>query len=324
MIPTWMDWMLLVAERLGRQTYWSIPWLRVWRRRLPGRCAVQAARRQALGEHLESIGVRQGALVMAHVSVSGLRLIDASQPAAVPGGFLSVAREIVDDLLERVGETGTLVMPTHAHYQSDNDYEWPSPDEPPTKYDPERTPCEVGLANEFFWRRKDVRRSLHPYNTLAARGPLTDELLRDNLNEDKPLPHGVHSAYHRFCEHDGLVVSIGVPLRRVLTLIHVAEEVRDEKWPVKDFWGERSYDVKIDGQFRTVVVRQQRPEFSKFCLCLRKVGRDLVREGILHEGTAEGVRVDWANAREVFQYMTARNENSTYPYYWTGLPRRRR
>ena len=102
MVPAWLDWGPLAAERLGRHVYWSIPWLRTWRRRLPRRAIVQTARRQVLCEYLESIGAGRGSLVMAHVSVSGLNLIDDAQPKTASGGFITVARQIVDDLLERL------------------------------------------------------------------------------------------------------------------------------------------------------------------------------------------------------------------------------
>ena len=60
-----------------------------------------------------------------------------------------------------------------------------------------------------------------------------------------------------------------------------------------------------------------------FCLCLRKVRRDLVRAGILHETSVGGVRVDWARSREIFDYCMSRNEKSPYPYYWPWLLRRK-
>ena len=43
-----------------------------------------------------------------------------------------------------------------------------------------KTPSAVGLVNELFRRQPGVQRSLHPYNTLAARGPLAAELLRQS------------------------------------------------------------------------------------------------------------------------------------------------
>ena len=218
-----------------------------------------------------------------------MRMTRTSRPlSSQPQGTL------VEDVLGLLGPTGTLVMPTHAVYQNADGFAAPHARRTPVVYDPARTPCGVGLANELFRRRPGVERSLHPYNTLSACGPLAAELFRDNLNGSKPLAHGVGSGYYRFCCHNGLVVSIGVPLRRCLTLVHVAEDVRDQDWPIRDYFEERSYVVRTGSDEKCWIVRQPRPGYAMFCLCLRKATRDLARAGILHESTVGGVRVDWA------------------------------
>jgi aminoglycoside 3-N-acetyltransferase len=325
-MPAIVDGLLLAAERLGRQVYWSSPRLRSWvkQRRAHSKPTPQIASRQKLKQYLQEIGVRPGALVMAHTSVTGLRWEESSLQESHQGNFLTVANQLLDDLLELVGNTGTLVMPTHAHYQVENDYGLRSDPNVPIVYDPKKTPCIVGVVNELFWRRKGTERSLHPFNTLAACGPLAHELLRDNLNENKPLPHGVYSGYYRFCQHNGLVVSVGVSLRQCLTLAHVAEDIRDQQWPIKDFFVERPYVVRIDGRDQTVVVRQWSAEYSVACLCWHKVVRDLARDGVVHEGMVGNVHVDWARAKDVLQYFMSRNATSSYPYYWPWLVRRNR
>jgi aminoglycoside 3-N-acetyltransferase len=320
--PAWSDVLLLVAERTAKQLYWSAPrlWGRMRRLGIRRRSRVQAAGREELRQHLAQIGVAEGALVMAHTSASGVMLSGRTGQDS-ESSFLTVAGRLVDDLVDLVGQTGTLVMPTHPAYPATGACQQTGGDAGVTVYDPARTPSGVGLANELFRRRQGVQRSLHPYNTLSACGPLAGELLHDNLNECKPLAHGVHSGYYRFCQRNGLVVSIGIPLRRCLTLLHVAEDVRDRDWPVKDFFVERRYIVCIDGRDQPWVVRQPRPEYLMYCLCWRKATRDLLRAGILHEGRVGGLRVDWAHSREVFDFCMSRNQASPYPYYGTWLVR---
>lgn len=327
-LPFWIDGLLLAAERLGRLAYWSVPPLRAWvrRRRLSARPTPQVADRQEFKQFLREVGVTRGALVMAHTSTAGLTLTERTGQEQRSSNPALVAKRLVDDLLELLGETGTLVMPTHARYQTEDEYGLHADPQRVVKYDPAKTPCGVGLANELFWRRRDVQRSLHPYNMLAARGPMASELLHDNLNQFKPLPHGIHSGYYRFCQKGGLVVGIGVPLGTYMTLIHVAEEVRDRDWPIADFFEERSYVVRVNGRDETHVVRQTRLKYPMFCLCMRKVRRDLLSEGILHEAAVGSVRVDWADSRDALEYFLSRNKGkgSTYPYYWTWLVRKRR
>lgn len=333
----WKDSLLLASELAARNVYWRVPRLRAWlqRRRAHRQPTPQVADRQQLKEYLRSIGVVDGALVMAHTSMSGLKLTSNSKTILFPPNGeqgtpslgeksmhpLLVAEQLVGDLVELVGATGTLVMPTHAAYQTPESNTSDADLRTPILYDPAKTPCSVGLVNELFRRRKGVKRSLYPYNMVAAYGPLTDELLRDNLNSSKPLPHGVHSAYYRFCQRNGLVISIGIPLGGCMTLVHTAEDVRDEAWPVKEFFEEKRYLVRMDGRDEMVVVRHQRPEYAMFCRSQRKCIRDLVGEGILHEGMVGSVRVDWARSKEVFDYLMCRNENRPYPFYCTWLVR---
>ncbi len=321
-LPYWKDTLLLAAELAARNVYWRMPRLRAWvkRRQARRRGAPQVADHAEFKDYLRSIGVVKDALVMAHSSTTGLRFSDGSQPASDVVNGMKTAKQLLDDLMELVGETGTLVMPTHVAYQTRKTEKDGVPGEP-LRYDPSASSCNVGLANELFWRLRGTQRSLHPYNTLAARGPLASELLHDNLNESKPLPHGIHSGYYRICQRNGLVVSIGIPLRRCMTIMHTAEDARDSDWPTPGFFEDKRYIVRTEGQEREWIVRQRRAEYSKFCLCIRKFMRDLMREGILHEGAVGGVRVDWAHSREILDFLLARNANTPYPYYLTWLVR---
>lgn len=324
--PFWKDLLLLAAEVAARQVYWRLPRIRAWvkQRRARRHHPAQVADRAELKKFLQSIGVTEGALVMAHTSTLGLTLTEgAIVPAKAPGVF-TTATQLVDDLMELVGTTGTLVMPTHAIYQSANDYGLAADPAKPIKYDPATTPCGVGLANELFRRRKGVQRSLYPFNMVAAYGPLTEELLRNNLNETKPLPHGVYSPYYRLCQKNALVVSIGPSLGDCMTLVHAAEDARDEDWPVKDFFEEKQYLVRIEGRDQPVVVRHQRVEYSMYCRCRQKSIRDLVEDGIIHQGMVGTVRVEWAHAREVFDYLMSKNRVRPYPFYCTWLVGRKK
>ena len=316
-----LDSALLAGEYISRQIYFRSAWLRNALKRFNSvsNLPLQVASRNELRDYLREIGVVQGALVMAHTSVTNVRLVDADN-AVDRGSFLTAAKNLVEDLLSLVESAGTLLMPTNPQYQIDDiNYSKAERAAKVISYDPQRTPCAVGLVNELFWRRQGVLRSLHPYNPLAAKGPLAEELLRDNLNANEPLPHGIDSAYYRFCSQNGLVISLGVPLWYALTVIHVPEEIRDVDWPINDFFEKRRYSIRINGQDEIHIVRQRRFEYAMFNCCNRKVRRDLLREGILHEGKVGGIIVDWTNSREVYDYFMERNRKSPYPYYGVSL-----
>jgi aminoglycoside 3-N-acetyltransferase len=306
----------LTGEVFFRQLYWRSPLLRrAFSRLLAGKKnEIHFVPRQELKDFLREIGVKEGALVMAHTSVTHLRIMESGEDAARTT-FATTAQRLVNDLLELVGSSGTLVMPTNPAYQTE-DFQRTTAERRNVvlAYDPRRTPCGVGLANELFRRRRDVVRSLHPYNTLAACGPLADSLFENNLNEDEPLPHGVYSSYYRLCERNALIIGVGATLRKYMTLVHVGEDVRDAEWPIKNFFERRQYRIEIDGQEELHTVRQRRSEFGRLC-SLRKVFLDLVREGILQRRMIAGFPLDWASAKDVFDYIMHKNRNSHYPYY---------
>ena len=318
-----LDGLLLAGEWSFRQLYWRSALLRNWikRQRATKATPIQVAPRQDLIDYLRVIGVTPGALIMAHTSVTGLSFDPEALSKGQTPNSLQVAQDLVFMLEELIGDTGTLVMPTHPVYKNRSGS--PNVEAAPPIYNPRTTPCGVGLANELFWRQDGTQRSLYPHNTLAARGPLAESFLANNLNDSKPLPHGTHSGYHRFCQRNGLLISIGVPLASCFTLVHAAEEARDEHFPVRDFFEERNYLLRHAGQDRPVTIRKTRTEFMMFSLCIRKLRRDLVAAGILHEGRVGTIRVDWAFSNDVFRFISDRNRTTTYPYFGTSLVARK-
>lgn len=307
------DTLLVLIERLSRQIYWSWPELRRWRSR-KGHSAkpiLQQCMRDDLLRYLGEIGVEHSAFVMAHTGIDGVEIVDDRRQG--PINAITQANTLMEDLVQLVGPGGTLVMPTHARYQTE-ELSGVQANCGMTTYDPRRSPCGVGLVNELFWRRKGVQRSLFPYNMLAACGPLADELLHDNLNERHPTPHGSDSGYYRMCQRNGLIVSVGVRLRECITIAHVVEEVRAD-WPIKDFFTERQCRVVQDGVAKEWTVRLRRDEYAKYSYCRKKLGRDLVAEGVIHEGRVGTMRVDWARAGEVFQFFWRKTAKRPYPYY---------
>lgn len=311
----------MTGECIAKQFYWRSTRLRntIERLRDDKKTNALVVDRTELRDFLREIGVVEGALVMAHTSVTNLRLSNSSA-GETPGGFMATADRLLNDLLGLLGPAGTLVMPSNPAYQTEDALRPDAERDVEIAYDPLRTPCAVGLTNELFRRRRGTLRSLHPYNPLAASGPLAEKLLENNLNDSEPLPHGIHSGFYRLCQRNGLIIGIGVTLRKYMTLVHVGEDVRDAEWPIKDFFERRRYRIHINGQDELHVVRQRRPKFGMFCT-IRRCFFDMAEEGIIHHGALHGLTVDWASAREVYDFMMEKNLHSHYPYDGVKLMR---
>lgn len=128
-----------------------------------------------LAQALTALGVQRGDTLLVHSSLKAL--------GWVPGGALAV----VQALLDAVGDTGTLVVPTQTGENSDP-AGWARPPVPPgwwpviraetPGFDPERTPSQgMGAVPEQVRTWPEARRSSHPQTSFAALGPRSAEVV---------------------------------------------------------------------------------------------------------------------------------------------------
>ena len=146
-----------------------------------------------LVSQLRALGVQPGGVLLVHTSLSKV----GTGP-----------RELIDALLEAVGNEGTLVMPSMA-------------DDDDTPFDPTSMPCRaVGLLADTFWRMPGVLRSDNPH-AFAAHGPLASRITQPHPID---IPHGVDSPPGRVFQLNGSILLIGVG-HDCSTTVHVAEAI---------------------------------------------------------------------------------------------------
>lgn len=171
-----------------------------------------------LVEDLRALGLRAGATVLVHSSLSAL--------GWVCGGPVAV----IDALLEVLGASGTLMMPTHTSVLSEPshwcnppvpDWWWPIIRDNTPAYRPDVTPTlGMGIIPETFRKMDGVLRSTHPQDSFAAFGPQAARLteghaLERGLGEGSPLG--------RLYALDGSVLLLGVD-HDSNTSLHLAED----------------------------------------------------------------------------------------------------
>ena len=143
---------------------------------------------------LRRLGVQRGMDVMVHSSLSRI--------GEVEGG----AATVVEALLEAVGRSGTLLMPSFNHRAAQ-------------VYNRMTTPTTNGAIPDAFWRHPEALRSEHPTHAVAALGPRAERYCADHLEAgiwepESPIGQLIHTG--------GWLLTLGVT-HNSTTAYHVAE-----------------------------------------------------------------------------------------------------
>jgi aminoglycoside 3-N-acetyltransferase len=253
---------------------------------------------------LRVLGVEPGVTLMVHSSLSAL--------GYVTGG----AHAVVLALLEAVGTTGTLVMPTHSTDLTDPgvwsnppvpEAWWPSIREEMPAFDPVLTPTRhMGAIVECFRHVTGVVRSTLPTVSAAAVGPNARF-----ITEGHALAMGLGelSPQARVYELDGSVLLLGVSHANN-TALHLAER---RSAPADAAVNSESSPVLIDGERRWVTydsLDDDPSDFTEIGEAFAAIGRE--RVGPVGAGVARLMRsrdlvdfaTDWMNEHRTWRRGT--------------------
>jgi aminoglycoside 3-N-acetyltransferase len=172
---------------------------------------------QSLTEKLWGCGLTEGQIVLVHLAMSKM------------GWVVGGAEAMILALLAAVGDSGTIIMPTHSSANTDP-YMWQNPPVPEQwwqkvrehtpAYNPLTTPTRgMGVVPELFRTWPGVIRSAHPAFSMAALGPQAEYLVDDHALEEDI---GNRSPLGKLYQLDGHVLLLGVDHRNN-TSLHLAE-----------------------------------------------------------------------------------------------------
>lgn len=156
-----------------------------------------------------AVGLAEGDLVLVHSALRKLGPVD--------GG----ADTVIDALLETVGPTGTVAVPTHT-------FEIVGSRQP--VFHQTLSPANVGVLTNVFRQRPNAVRNLHPTHSVAAIGPRAAEFV---ACPDMTTPAAADSPYGKLRDWGGKVMIIGPGLERC-TFFHGCEQWAGMPWAVSE------------------------------------------------------------------------------------------
>ncbi|MHB9134795.1 MAG: AAC(3) family N-acetyltransferase [Armatimonadota bacterium] len=143
---------------------------------------------------LHLLGLGGGDNLFVHSSLSSIGYVDGGADA------------VVDALLDVLGPTGNLLVPTFTY-------------SPTTFFDVQNSPGKTGKITEAVRRRPNAVRSWSPTHSVSVLGPEAEALTAGHM---AMAPMAVGSPIDRLAERDGWVLLLGVGHRSNST-VHIGE-----------------------------------------------------------------------------------------------------
>ena len=194
---------------------------------------------------LATLGVASGDIVLVHSSFDAFV------------GFKGKPSDVIAALMDAVGPTGTLLMPTLPF--SGTAVAWVK-DHP--LFDVARTPSRMGLITELFRRSPGVIRSVHPTHPVAAWG--RDAAAMTAGHHLARTPCGEPSPFAQLLERRGKILLLGADISS-LTFFHLTEELLEPRLPVSPFTQETFHltSKQRDGSLVATDTRLFEPAVSR-------------------------------------------------------------
>lgn len=175
-------------------------------------------------EDLKAIGLQAGDTVLVHSSLSKMGYVE--------GG----PKNVIQALLNTIGESGHLLFPTSPAAASTKDHL-----ESGAIFDVLNTPSKMGAISETFRKMEGVKRSVHPTEAVAAFGPDAEWFTSGHFGQ--LTPYNDQSPFYRVAERKGKILMIGTTLDNSGTNLHTLEDAVEQfKYPVYDA---KTYEVEV-------------------------------------------------------------------------------
>lgn len=251
---------------------------------------------------LRELGVLPGDSVMLHSAFSA------------HFGFSGSIEELTNVVLDAVGPSGNLLMVSLPYRTSSLEYLSKL-----KQFDVRKTPSMMGLVSEYFRRRPDVVRSLHPTHPILVHGPNAESIIA--AHPTCLYPCGPGTPFDRLLALDGKVVFFNVEFA-VFTFFHYLEHLVHGDLPFRLYTDQPTVVPMIDRHGECTAVTTyvysreaiQRRRFPVLEAELRR--RGLIKSRRIGNGEVLAIRV-----RDAVECVEDMRRHGRYFYDFSDLPR---
>lgn len=216
-------------------------------------------------EQLKTIGVNEGDVIMLHSSLSKIGYVE--------GG----AHTIINSFITILKKSGTLVMPTFPAMGFNYDHLKTDP-----VFNVNTTPSKMGIITEEFRKMQNIKRSLHPTDSVCAFGLKADEITNTHFNQQ--TPYNQNSPFYKLVELKSKIVLLGVDLNS-LTNFHTLEDAVDNfKFPVYHKEEFNTQLIDENGVLKTMQTKVHNPVYSKQRQCNAFI-KPFINDGLMKQFT---------------------------------------
>lgn len=255
-------------------------------------------------KYINELGIKKGDCLIVHSSFAELKC------------FGLTPDEIVDLLIEIVGEEGNLIMPAIPIIKGE-----PKPiDRFNLKnyktmplYNVQKSRVWTGILPQTLLKRKGALRSRSPLNSMVVYGKNSHALIDYKLFGMDSLACGVGSVLGNSLEFNSKILFLGVDEVHSMTMIHAAEDLYNESWPVKNWYWKRDFKI-VDCDFNQVLnLRERNPKWALF-YTEKRFSADLFKYKILNRKNINNLNISVCVSSELISFLRSKNAKG-YPYF---------
>lgn len=221
---------------------------------------------------------------------------------------------LIDYLLEVVGESGNLIIPSIPLLRPMIPYKnLIFMDTYPVEsfYDPHRTRPWTGILSFAAMSYPGFIRSINPLNTMSVIGRNKNDIVRNDLFCSKSMACDKNSVLGISLEYNSKILFLDVEPIHSMTMIHCNEDLDVSSWPIKNWYWERKFNIKINNNIESFILRERRPFWTIF-FSQKRLSIDLNKYGVLKNENLHNF--SYCRSKDLMSFLEDR-KSTGYPYF---------